>query len=73
MNENDKKLLLDTISGYENEAIDLMKNLIAINAVGPKNDGPGEEKKAAFFERLSKKKWIYAGKKLSRTGSNSFI
>ena len=45
-----KNILLKKVSELENEGIELMKNLIRINAVGPKNNGPGENEKAKFLK-----------------------
>ncbi len=41
--------LLKKISELEDEGVGLMKELIAINAVGPVNDGPGETEIASFL------------------------
>ena len=49
-----KDIILDKITKLEPEAIDLMEKLIAINAIGPKNDGPGESEKAEFLEKYLK-------------------
>jgi succinyl-diaminopimelate desuccinylase len=45
-----EKLFLK-ISDLEEESIDLMKRLIAINSVGPANDGPGEQEITDFLEK----------------------
>ena len=45
-----KDNIITKIAQLEDEAIDFMKNLIAINAIGPKNDGPGEMEKAEFVK-----------------------
>ncbi len=50
-----KDIILDKIAKLKPEAIDLMKNLIEINAIGPKNDGPGESAKADYLENYLKK------------------
>lgn len=50
MNNNSEKILKE-IEHHEEEAIKLMQKLIAINSVGPKNDGPGEGEKAKFLKR----------------------
>ena len=42
--------LFAQISDLENESVDLMKKLIAINSVGPANDGPGEQEKADLLK-----------------------
>jgi len=47
--------VLRKISELEPEAIDLMKKLISINSVGPKNDGPGEQEEADFLKIYLKK------------------
>jgi succinyl-diaminopimelate desuccinylase len=44
-----KETILQKISELEPEAIELMKQLIAINSIGPKNDGPGEQEKAEYL------------------------
>jgi succinyl-diaminopimelate desuccinylase len=49
INENIEKLFAK-ISDLEQESVDLMKQLIAINSVGPSSDGPGEQKKAEFLK-----------------------
>jgi succinyl-diaminopimelate desuccinylase len=51
----DKEKILKTIDGLMDEAIDLMQNLIAINSIGPQNDGPGEQAKAEFLMDYLKK------------------
>ena len=45
----EKEKVLNAIDALKDEAIDLMKNLIAINSIGPQNDGPGEGQKAQFL------------------------
>jgi len=45
-----KNIILDKITELEPDAIELMKQLISINSIGPKNDGPGEAEKAKFLE-----------------------
>jgi succinyl-diaminopimelate desuccinylase len=46
----DIELVLKEIEHLQGEAVDLLQELIAINSVGPKNDGPGEGEKARFLE-----------------------
>jgi succinyl-diaminopimelate desuccinylase len=52
----DKEKVLKAIDGLKEEAIDLMRNLIAINSIGPDNDGPGEQGKAVFLADYLKHK-----------------
>jgi succinyl-diaminopimelate desuccinylase len=48
--ENSKSLkLFSKISELEKEAVKFMTDLISLNSVGPKNDGPGEAEKANFI------------------------
>jgi len=42
--------ILSKIEQLEAEAVELMKSLIGINSIGPKNDGPGEGEKAWFLK-----------------------
>jgi succinyl-diaminopimelate desuccinylase len=51
----DKEKVLKAIDGLKDEAIDLMKQLIAINSIGPENNGPGEGGKAAYLMDYFKK------------------
>jgi succinyl-diaminopimelate desuccinylase len=51
----DKEKVFAAIDGLKDEAIDLLQNLIALNSVGPQNDGPGEKAKADFLVRYLKK------------------
>ncbi len=44
-----KDIILNKIAGLESEAVELMKRLVSINSIGPKNDGPGETEKANFM------------------------
>ena len=53
-----KNDVLLKVSELENKAIDLMTNLIAINAIGPKNGGPGEAQKAEFLKTYLQKSGI---------------
>jgi len=41
--------IYNMIDALQNEAVDLMSNLISLNSVGPKNEGPGEQAKADFL------------------------
>jgi succinyl-diaminopimelate desuccinylase len=41
--------VLNRLDAMENEAVDLMKQLISINSIGPKNNGPGEQEEADFL------------------------
>jgi succinyl-diaminopimelate desuccinylase len=43
--------IFEKIEQLRDEAIALMKNLISINSVGPKNDGPGEAEKAKLLQK----------------------
>ncbi|HMA77281.1 MAG TPA: M20 family metallo-hydrolase [Candidatus Krumholzibacteriaceae bacterium] len=43
------------IEGYEDEMIELQRQLVAIPALGPDNDGDGETEKAEFLENWMKK------------------
>ena len=49
MQSSDRDILLKKISELEDESITLMKDLIAINAVGPTNNGPGEAEIALYL------------------------
>jgi len=42
--------LFNKIEALKEESIDLMKDLIAINSVGPANDGPGEQEIADYLD-----------------------
>jgi succinyl-diaminopimelate desuccinylase len=46
-----KNIILEKIAELEPEAIKLMENLVSINSIGPKNDGPGEQEKAMFLKK----------------------
>jgi len=50
MNNKNIDKLFAKISDLEQESVDLMKKLIAINSVGPSSDGPGEQEKAEFLK-----------------------
>jgi succinyl-diaminopimelate desuccinylase len=50
MDKENIEILFTKISGLEEESVDLMKKLIAINSVGPASDGPGEQEKADFLK-----------------------
>jgi succinyl-diaminopimelate desuccinylase len=54
MHHTDKNKLLSKIDELEDSAIRILSDLIAINSVGPKNDGPGEQGKADYLENLLK-------------------
>jgi len=47
--------VLRKVAELEPEAIDLMKKLISINSVGPRNEGPGEQEKADFLQEYLKR------------------
>ncbi|TFH02987.1 MAG: M20 family metallo-hydrolase [Calditrichales bacterium] len=49
MKNNELQQILDKISELEPQAVELMKNLVGINSVGPANDGPGEKEKADYI------------------------
>jgi succinyl-diaminopimelate desuccinylase len=49
-----KNIILEKITELEPAAIELMKQLVSINSIGPKNDGPGEAEKARFLEAYMK-------------------
>ncbi len=44
--------ILQTIDALQQEAVELMMNLIPINSIGPRNDGPGEQAKADYLVRF---------------------
>jgi succinyl-diaminopimelate desuccinylase len=46
------RLLSERLAGYQPDMIDLQRELVSRNAVGPDNDGPGEGAKAAFLQDL---------------------
>ena len=50
MDKDFTKKVYEKIEGYREEMIDLQSKLTAIPALGPTNDGEGEEKKAAFIK-----------------------
>ncbi len=52
MHHTDKEKLMNKIDELESSAVETLCDLIAINSVGPKNDGPGEADKAAYLESL---------------------
>jgi len=52
MHHTEKDRLLSKIDDLESSAIDILSDLIGIDSVGPKNDGPGEEGKAVYLESL---------------------
>ncbi len=47
--------ITNRIANLETEAVELMKNLIPINSLGPLNDGPGEMEKAAYLKNYIEK------------------
>lgn len=47
-----KNDVLSKVAELEGRAVDLMSDLIAINAIGPKNGGPGEIKKAEYLKKF---------------------
>ena len=51
MTAAEHKQIFERIDQLQPEAIELMKHLIAINSVGPKNNGPGETEKAEFIKK----------------------
>ena len=55
MPQTEKDKLLAAITDLEDSAISILSDLIAINSVGPKNEGPGERGKAVYLESLLKK------------------
>jgi succinyl-diaminopimelate desuccinylase len=55
MHDTERSTLLAKITELEASAVSILSDLIAINSVGPKNDGPGERGKAAYLESLLKK------------------
>ncbi len=53
MNQDDAfRRLSERLVTYRQEVIDLQRELVRRNAVGPENDGPGEGAKAAFLRDL---------------------
>jgi succinyl-diaminopimelate desuccinylase len=55
MNNPELELIFSKINDLQNEAVEVMSNLISIDTVGPKNDGPGEQGKADYLlEYLNK-------------------
>ncbi|MEJ2055661.1 MAG: M20 family metallo-hydrolase [Calditrichaceae bacterium] len=53
-NTQDKKVF-DKIDALETDAIELMKAIVPIKALGPLNDGEGEKAKAEYIEQYLKK------------------
>jgi succinyl-diaminopimelate desuccinylase len=49
INESIERLFAK-IDDLQDESVDLMKSIIAINSVGPASDGPGEQEKADFLK-----------------------
>jgi len=55
MSDTEFEKISGFIANLENEAIEVMSNLISIDSIGPKNDGPGEQGKADYLiEYLTK-------------------
>jgi len=55
MNTPEFESIFAKIDEMQDEAVKVMSNLISINSVGPKNDGPGEQGKADYLiEYLNK-------------------
>ncbi|NIM18713.1 MAG: M20 family metallo-hydrolase [Candidatus Latescibacteria bacterium] len=50
MNKLELDRVIQTIDGYRDEAIRLQTDLTAIPALGPENDGEGEDKKADYLK-----------------------
>ena len=48
--------LFDKIADLKDESVSLMKNMIAINSIGPANGGPGEKEIAEFLKNYMEKK-----------------
>ncbi len=51
---SDWERIAGKIDSMQDDAIELMKNLIEIDSVGPKNDGPGEKGKAEYLKQYFK-------------------
>ncbi len=49
---DDFRRLSERLGACEQEMIELQRELVRRNAVGPENDGPGESAKAAFLKNL---------------------
>jgi succinyl-diaminopimelate desuccinylase len=47
------KKLMDQVAGYEDQIIEIMKQIVAIPALGPTNGGQGELAKAEYVEELA--------------------
>jgi len=52
MHHSDKEKLINKIDALQSAAVETLCDLIAINSVGPKNNGPGEADKAAYLKSL---------------------
>ena len=50
--DHDFRRLSERLATYRQDMIDLQRELVRRNAVGPENDGPGEGAKAAFLKDL---------------------
>jgi succinyl-diaminopimelate desuccinylase len=55
MDKDLMKKVYEKIEGYRDEMVDLQSKLTAIPALGPTNEGEGEEKKAAFIKNWMEK------------------
>jgi succinyl-diaminopimelate desuccinylase len=59
MNDSLFEKVSASVEKLKNEAIEVMSNLISINSIGPKNDGPGEQSKADYLIEYFKKSGIH--------------
>jgi succinyl-diaminopimelate desuccinylase len=55
MNSETLNKIYEKINSYEDDMIELQRQLVAIPALGPDNDGDGETKKAEFLEDWMRK------------------
>ena len=58
MNDEIVETLFTKINDLEEDSVDLMKGVIAINSVGPANEGPGEQELAEFLKNYLIEKGI---------------
>jgi succinyl-diaminopimelate desuccinylase len=58
MNDSEFNRISKKIDELQQEAIEVMSDLISINSVGPKNEGPGEQGKANYLIEYLKKSGI---------------
>lgn len=58
MNDEIVETLFTKINDLEEDSVDLMKRVIAINSVGPANEGPGEQELAEFLKNYLIEKGI---------------